>query len=302
MTKVFISLLTFNDNKATLECLGSLENLNKESFELSVVVVDNASEEPFVAIKRYKNFNMKVLRNSQNLGFSAGHNIGINYSLEQEANFIIILNNDTEVDKDLVSHLLKEFDENTGVAVPKIYFAKGYEFHKNRYKNADLGKVIWYAGGQIDWGNVIASHIGVDEVDSQVFNLNTETELATGCCMMVKKDVFEKVGLLDEDYFLYYEDADFSVRVKKAGYKINFVPKALLWHKNAASTGGSGSELQDYYITRNRLIFGFRHAPLRSRIALFRESIRLFFGGRRWQRTAVSDFYLRRLGKGSFKK
>ena len=104
----------------------------------------------------------------------------------------------------------------------------------------------------------------------------------------------------DNRYFLYFEDSDLSQRLKKAGYKILFYPKAILWHKNAGSTGGSGSSLQDYFTTRNRMIFGLKFAPLRSKIALIRESLRLLSSGRQWQKKGIRDFYLRRFGKGTF--
>jgi GT2 family glycosyltransferase len=301
MKKVFISLLTFNDNKSTLDCLDSIETLKTESIKLSVVVVDNASENAFSVNKKYKNFELEIIRNEKNLGFSGGHNIGIKYALSEGADYVVVLNNDTILDRDLIINMLEGFKENVGVVVPKIYFAKGYEYHKDRYKKEELGKVIWYAGGKMDWKNVFGQHVGVDEVDRKEFNMPYETEIATGCCMMVKKEVFEKTGSLNQKYFLYYEDADFSMKIKKKGFKILYQPSAFLWHKNAASTGGSGSKLQDYYITRNRLYFGIRYAPLRAKSALFRESLRLARNGREWQKRAIKDFYKGIMGKGSFK-
>ena len=184
--------------------------------------------------------------------------------------------------------------------MPKIYFAKGHEFHKSRYTEEEKGKVIWYVGGVLDWRNVIGRHRGVDEVDVGQYEKVENTEFATGCCMMIRKEVFKRIGLFDEKYFLYYEDADFSIKAKHAGYKIVYSPKAYLWHINAGSAGGSGSALQDYYTTRNRMIFGMRHAPLRSKISLIRESISLFLTGRDWQRVGIRDFYFSRFGKASF--
>jgi GT2 family glycosyltransferase len=119
--------------------------------------------------------------------------------------------------------------------------------------------------------------------------------------MAVKKEVFEKVGFLNEKYFLYYEDNEYSQRVKRTGYKVVYTPKAVLWHKNAGSAGGSGSNLQDYYITRNRLLFGLAYAPLKARLALLRESFKLLIAGRYWQKRGVLDFYLRKFNKGSYK-
>ena len=152
----------------------------------------------------------------------------------------------------------------------------------------------------MDWNNVIGHHRGVDEIDRGQFDKTEETELATGCCMLLKKEVFEKVGMLDDKYFLYYEDADLSIRTKKKGFKIVYVSKSVIWHKNASSAGGSGSVLQDYYITRNRLLFGFRYSAIRAKFALLRESLALLINGRKWQKRGVLDFYLGKLGRGSY--
>jgi len=118
--------------------------------------------------------------------------------------------------------------------------------------------------------------------------------------MIISREVLEKVGLFDEKYFLYYEDNDLSQRAKKQGFKIIYQPKAILWHLNAGSTGGSGSILHDYYITRNRLLFGFKFTSMRARLALVRESIKLMFLGRAWQRKGALDFYLGKFGRGSY--
>ena len=118
--------------------------------------------------------------------------------------------------------------------------------------------------------------------------------------MLIKKEVLQRIGLFDEKYFLYYEDSDLSQRVKKVGYKIVYAPKAILWHKNAGSAGGSGSTLQDYYITRNRLFFGLQYVPFRAKLALVKESIVLLIKGRSWQKRGILDFYLGKLGRGSF--
>lgn len=303
MQKVFISILNFNGTDETIQCLESLQKLENHNFSMYVVVVDNGSTKEFdVKENDFKNLNLKIIRSQVNTGFSGGHNIGIKYAINNGADFIVILNNDTTVEKSLVKELIKPFmeDSGVGITVPKMYFSKGHEFHKERYKESDRGKVLWYAGGIIDWKNMINSHRGVDEVDSGQYNETTETGFASGACVMIKKEVFEKVGMFNERYFLYYEDADLNIRIKKAGYKIIYVPKAILWHNNAASSS-SGSLLHDYYITRNRLLFGFTYAPLRTKIALLRESILLLKSGRKWQKKGIIDFYLRRFGKGSYK-
>jgi GT2 family glycosyltransferase len=303
MKKVFISIINYENLSDTKQCLQSIDGLQTEGLELQVVLIDNASKEQFDLDEKFlKKFPMEIIRNSKNLGFSGGHNAGIKYALSKNADYVLILNNDTYLDKNIIAELVKEAEEDsrTGIVSPKIYFAKGHEFHKDRYKNEDLGKVIWYAGGKMDWANVIGKHVGVDEVDKGQFENTGKTDFASGCCMLIKKEVFEKIGFFDEKYFLYYEDNDFSQRSKTAGFNLIYDSKAMLWHINAGSAGGSGSGLQDYYITRNRLLFGMKYAPFKAKFALVRESVKLTFFGRKWQRKGVVDYYFKRFGKGSY--
>jgi len=303
MKHVVISILNFNGLKNTLACLESLKNIKIDNFKLTVVAVNNLSKEEFdLKSGSLGDIPLVVIKNSKNLGFSGGNNVAIKYALENGADYVLILNNDTYVDKNFLEELLKvgEKDNDIGILIPKIYFAPGFEYHKDRYSKKDLGKVFWYGGGRIDWANVTGHHRGVDEVDKGQYDKTENTEIATGCCMLIKKEVFKNAGLFDDKYFLYYEDSDLSMRAKSKGFKIMYVPSSIIWHKNAGSAGGSGSALQDYYIARNRLMFGFRYAPTRSKLALFRESLFLLLRGRKWQRRGVIDFYLGRFGKGSY--
>ena len=303
MKHVFVSILNFNGKKNTLACLESLKNLNIKDFRITIVVEDNGSKEEFDVKSGFiTDIPLVVIKNEKNLGFSGGNNVGIKYALDNGADYVLILNNDTYVDKNFILELLNaaEKDENIGILVPKIYFAPGFEFHKERYKKNELGKVFWYAGGEMDWDNVIGHHRGVDEVDHGQYDKIEETEFATGCCMMIKKEVFERVGKFDYKYFLYYEDSDLSKRSKKQGFKIMYVPKSEVFHKNAGSAGGAGSKLQDYYITRNRMIFGMRFAPIRAKLALIKESLKVLVSGRYWQKRGILDFYLGKLSRGSF--
>ena len=162
-----------------------------------------------------------------------------------------------------------------------------------------MGKVIWYSGGEIDWGNVYGKTRGVDEVDGGQYDTMEKTDYATGTCMFIRAKVLKDVGLFDEKYFMYYEDTDLSMRLIKSGYGVFYVPSSVIWHKVAQSSG-IGGDLNDYFITRNRLLFGIKYAPLRSKIALIKESLRFTISGRKWQRTGVHDFYLRKLERGSW--
>lgn len=301
MNKVSVVILNFNGEKFISSCLDSVKKINKKDLDVEVIVVDNGSVDRSLeeVKKSYKDF--VILENKINLGYADGNNVGVKYALENKADYVLVLNNDTIVDKDLVVELLKtaEQDPEIGIVGPKIYFAPGFEFHKDRYTKDEKGKVIWYAGGLVDWANVLASHKGVDEVDHGQHDTTEETDFVCGCAMMVKRGVFEKIGLFDSKYFLYFEDNDICQRAKRAGYKIVYEPKAYLYHLNAGASA-SGSNLQEYYITRNRLLYGLKYAPLRSKLALFRESLRLLLFGQLWKKRGVADFYLGRLGRGTF--
>lgn len=294
MIKIAIVVLNYNGLENTLECLDSLKRIDKKGFNSEIIVVDNASTDGSTeALSKIKDIHL--INNLTNLGFCGGNNIGIKEALKRGVSHVLILNNDVIVKEDFLSSLLKiKFD----IASPKIYFAAGFEFHKGRYKKEDLGKVIWYAGSKIDWQNIIGVHVGVDEVDRGQFKKSCQIDLATGACMLVKRAVFEKIGYFDEKYFLYLEDMDFCVRAKKAGFKIFFQPQAVIWHKNAKSTGGSGSNLQDYFITRNRLLFAVKYAKLRTKIAVFRQIASQFQDT--IKRKALIDFLKFNFGRGSF--
>lgn len=300
MKKVFVNTINYNTKKETLGCLRSIQKLNKEGIELHVLVIDNGSEPFDIDIDEFKDINLTVVKTPKNLGFSGGHNFGFEMVLRQDAEYILVLNNDTILDKNLLQELLGSFsDPKVGATVPKMYFAPGFEFHKDRYKKEEVGRVFWYAGGFIDWGNVYSKHKGVDEVDKGQYDAQEETDFASGACIMVKRELLEKVGYFDHRYFMYFEDADWNVRIRRAGFKVLYVPKAVLWHINAASSG-SGSKLHDYFITRNRMLFGLKFAPLRSKFALFRESLSLLLKGREWQKKGIIDFYLMRFEIGSY--
>ncbi len=295
--KIFIVILNWNGKKDTLECLESLKNLEPGNFELEIIVVDNASTDGSKMEINQRFPEVVLQENKENLGFAEGNNTGTRKALTRGVDYILILNNDTLADKNLLKELLDvlEKDKTIGMASPKIYFAPGFEYHHDRYQDKERGKVLWYAGGGLDWQNMLATHRGVDEVDRGQYDKTEETDFATGCAMMVRREVFEKIGLFDAKYFLYWEDIDLCQRARKAGFKIFYVPRAVLSHKNASSSDKPGSKLHQYYQTRNRLLFGQRFASTRTKLALTREAFKdIIKGG--IKREANLDFFLGRFG------
>lgn len=291
--KISVIVLNYKGAQNTIDCVNSIKDSVIEGYELEVIVVENGSNDG--SREKLKNLkNIKLLISKSNLGYTGGNNLGIKEAIKNNADFILIINNDTIIDKDAISHFVRASNK-AQIVSPKIYFAHGFEFHKDRYKKNELGKVIWYVGGKIDWENIIGSHVGVDEVDRGQYDTQREIDFATGACLFIKKEVFEKIGLFNEKYFLYLEDMDFSVRAKNAGIIIIFEPRAVVWHKNAQSAGGSGSKLQDYYISRNRLLFAFKYAKPKTKIAVLKQIITQSTNSAR--RGALIDFLTFNFGK-----
>lgn len=299
MDKVAVIVLHYKNESDTLECLLTLLN-NSHKILYEIIVVANQSSGKFIRASVNHYPKMFVLPTNTNVGFAEGINIGLKKAMELKCNYMILLNNDVLVGEGLVDKMIRyaKGDPSSGIISPKIYFASGFEYHSGRYKSREKGKIIWYAGGFVDWANIYATHRGVDEFDQGQYDKTEESEFATGCCMLIKKEVIDKIGFFDNNYFLYYEDVDYSVRAKNIGYKIIYYPKAFLWHKNASSSEKPGSSIHIYYQTRNRLYFGYKYASIRTKKSLLFDSIGLFLNGG-IPRKAVVDYYLGRMGRGT---
>lgn len=289
MNKVGVVIVTFNNGKDIRDCLEGLG-------ENDILVVDNKSSDDTVKI--IKDFpNIKLIQLNENVGLSKANNLAIKEFLRKGMEYIFILNPDTLISPNLISDLVEVMQQNpkVGICGPKIYFAKGFEYHKESYTAKEKGNVFWYAGGIVDWKNVLISHFGVDQADSGQYESIRDTDFVSGCAMMVRSSVFEKVGFLDEKFAMYLEDLDFSLRAKNAGFKVVYAPVKAVWHKNAQSSG-VGSQTQDYYVTRNRLLFAVKYSDTRAKLAVLKESIKLLFTGRSGQKQGVRDFYLGKFG------
>ncbi len=246
---VYIIVLTWNGKNDTFECLQSLDEVTYPNFK--VLVVDNASTDGTVNAIRTSFPGIEVVVNQTNLRFAGGNNVGIRRALEHGAEYVMLLNNDTIVERDFLTPLVNaaEHDTRVGMVGPKIYF------YVNRQQ-------LWYAGGTIEWWKGWISHVGVREKDMGQYDTTCETDFITGCCVLVKREVIQKIGMLDEAYFLYGEDADWCIRTSQAGYKLLFVPSAKIWHKLSVSAGGHLSWFKNWNKLKSQLRLMIRYAKL----------------------------------------
>lgn len=205
----------------------------------------------------------------KNGGYAYGINEGIKKALADGYKQFAPMNCDVTVNEKFVENIKTSLGNNlSSIIGAKIYYYPGFEYHKERYSEKEQGKVFWYAGGVTDWKNVFTIHRGVDEVDKGQFDSLEKTTFITGCFMAYDKSVIEKLGHWDESYFLFYEDADYCARAMNARIPLLYDPSIVIWHKSGQSTSGAASTFQQNYLEKNRLKFGLRYAPLRTKIHL----------------------------------
>lgn len=252
--KVAILLVNWNARQDTLDCLASLEPLrySPESAEscFEVIVIDNASEDGSPAAIRQAyppgkgRLPLTLLESGENLGFVGGNNLGLEQARRKGADYALLLNTDTEVAPDFLAHLVAvaEGDPQVGIVGPLIYY----------HARPDT---VWSAGGNIHWNSGDTHMLGIGEVDQGQFGPEAyAADFVTGCALLIKMSVVEKVGPLDPLFFAYYEETEWCVRVRRAGYKILVAPQAKVWHKISPEAREASPRVH-YYMSRNRLLF-----------------------------------------------
>lgn len=234
-----LSIITINYNgiKDTCELIDSLP-INNDSIEM--IVVDNASGNNEASLIQTKYPAIKVIRSHKNLGFAGGNNLGIQAATGK---YLFLINNDTIV-RDFNIHALIHRLASTptiGIVCPKIRFFDGEQF-------------IQFAGYTSLSPITVRNHaIGCGESDRGQYDIAHITPYAHGAAMLIRREAINKVGLMPECYFLYYEELDWSMMFTRAGYKIWYDPSMTVFHKESQTTG-QNSPLRTYYITRNRLL------------------------------------------------
>jgi GT2 family glycosyltransferase len=179
----------------------------------------------------------------QNLRFAGGTNAGLRYAMDHGAELLLLLNNDTTVDRKFLSAMVSRIlsSDTIGMVAPKIYYS-------------DDPQRIWFAGGRISLWSGTMRHVGLREVDRGQHEQPREIEYASGCCILTRTSVVRRTGLLDESYFMYTEDADWCMRLRALGYRIVYEPQAEVWHKISVSAGGHLS----WYKMRNKYVSNLR--------------------------------------------
>ena len=227
--RVCIIILNWNGFEDTIECLESLKKITYPNYE--VVVVDNASSGDDVEVlgARYGNY-MHIIANDRNYGYSGGNNIGMQYALDRQSDYVFLLNNDTVVDAEFLTELVTvaEGDNDIGIEGGKVYY----------YDSPNKLQVI---GGKINWWLGIWRHYGNQE-DIGQFDQIAERDFVFGTAMLIKRDVMERISLLDASFFFGIEEYDYCTRAIRAGFKVVYVPTSKVWHKS----GASRKKLPDY--------------------------------------------------------
>lgn len=245
-----ISVITINYNGLKDTC-ALIETLPLEDTPLEVIVVDNASSNDEASAIEHRYPQVKVIRSDRNLGFAGGNNLGIKAS---HGKYLFFINNDTLVESAVFKPLIDRLESapKIGMVCPKIRFA---------WDNNPIQFAGYTPLSRITMRN---RSIGFGEEDHGQYDAAHPTPYAHGAAMMVKREAIEKAGLMPECYFLYYEELDWSMMMRRAGYEIWYEPSTTIYHKESQTTGQQ-SPLRTYYITRNRLLFVQRNVPVCSR-------------------------------------
>ena len=223
LRSVNLFVLNWNGRDLTLDCLSSLEKITYPN--VKVYVIDNGSSDNSVTAIRNQFPDYEIIGLPENYGFARGNNAGFEL-VKQKADYTIFLNNDTIVDPNFVEPLINAMESNSTVkqSTPKIFYADNLDY-------------IWFGGGKVSlWAGWIR-HLGIRQKDSMQFSFNRNVDYATGCCVCMRTVDFESIGMFDESFLMYGEDVDLSLRFRKQGGQILFVPESKIWHKVSSSIG-----------------------------------------------------------------
>ena len=272
-----VIIVNWNGVADTLEVLRELEGIDGPS--LRIIVVDNGSSDDSVDVLRRDAPHVELVETGENLGFAGGNLAGLRHALAGgDFGWVLLINNDVAVDKGFLPPLLEAcLDPDVGAAAPKIYY----------FEPRDL---IWAAGGRLRLRETVTEEFGQGERDSPAFSRPADMTYLTTCCLLIPRDVLEKVGPLDPVFFIGVDDADWSCRAVDAGYRLRYVPDSEIWHKVAVSTGGSYTPFKTFHTGRSNTLYARRHLGM--------PRLLIFLGA---NAGALIGAFLRELPKGNAK-
>lgn len=255
---ISIIVLNWNGAEDTLACLDSLAALTYSTF--NVVVVDNGSTDDSMDKLRAYNptYPLVLLDTGRNLGYAGGNNVGTRYALERAADFILVLNNDTIVAPDLLDQLMAGAQRNPKAGV---FSARVMYF--------DAPDKVWFDGARWNESLLQLEWPGQGALEAQLGTSDHETDYSCGAALFFRAEVARKIGLLDEKFFLVWEEVDWCFRARKAGWCNFVVPAAKIWHKIGVSFGSESSPLRTYFSIRNELLWFSRHASQIAQLRLW---------------------------------
>ncbi len=249
----YIIILNYNGWPDTVACLASVAKLRDAAYK--IVVVDNGSVDASVAklnewVGNHPNVPITLLTSAKNLGYSGGNNIGVKYALAQDdCSYLWILNNDTEVDPYALKYMLERCDE-------------GYDGVGSTIMDFSRRTKVQLVGGRINWTNFSLESVG-SGCDINALRADMEICTLSGPSFLLRRAVVDKIGVFDDTFFLYCEELDYAFRAEQAGFAFSYAVKALVYHKESASTGKKSTSFRDYHLYRSWLLFVGRHCKER---------------------------------------
>tara|TARA_B110000438_G_scaffold34420_1_gene34242 strand:+ start:8144 stop:8986 length:843 start_codon:yes stop_codon:yes gene_type:complete len=224
---VNIFVLNWNGKKIILDCLHSLDKVTYSN--VNIVLIDNGSTDGSVNLIKKEFPNIEIIQLKENLGYAGGNNYGFK-NVKIQSEYSIFINNDTLVSTNFINPLIEPLKNDTSIiqTAPKIFYA-------------DDPNLLWFAGGYINLFFGWIRHRGIRKIDKGQYNNSTLIDYATGCCICMRTKDFKLFKMFDESFSMYGEDVDLSIRVRKAGGKIMYIPESNIWHKVSASIGGQFS-------------------------------------------------------------
>jgi len=245
----FAVVVNWNGGERNLDCLRSLvaQGLTPER----VVFVDNASTDGSLERVRAEFPDLAVVRNASNVGYGHGTNRGIEHALAHGAARVFLVNNDVTLPPGTLAGLERAMDgpDGAGVTGPRVLFTHPPDR-------------VWCAGGVITFRTNLSTMLGHGEPDAPEFRITRDVDYVPGCAMLVARSVFEKIGLLEGDYFAYHEDVEFCWKAKRAGFPVRVIGELAAHHDAHASTGGGYNPLRKYMMAVNTVHFLRRHGTL----------------------------------------